>query len=177
LGFGNFTVFTDRKVEVRASPPHGSKALPVYTLNPGWMGNHRHEEICPGGRQKCRLGLGPLGSALPTATTFQLESNADKRHLLTKSQKNIGSLLYAAVVTRPDIAFAVSLLARFLTNPGPTHHRAADRVILYLKSQRTLALQFGGAEMKGPAVMVDDPTTLHVEMASLWRWEAIHYVP
>ena len=37
-------------------------------------------------------------------------------------QRKIGSLLYAAVSTRPDIAFATSRLARFLINPGPKHH-------------------------------------------------------
>jgi hypothetical protein len=58
-------------------------------------------------------------------------------------QKKIGSLLYAAVITRPDIAFAVSRLARFTTNPGPEHHEGADRILLYLKRTRSLALQFG----------------------------------
>jgi hypothetical protein len=58
-------------------------------------------------------------------------------------QKKIGSLLYAAVITRPDIAFAVSRLARFTTNPGPEHHEGADRIPLYLKRTRSLALQFG----------------------------------
>ena len=36
-------------------------------------------------------------------------------------QRKIGSLLYAAVTTRPDIAFATSRLGRFLINPGPKH--------------------------------------------------------
>lgn len=54
--------------------------------------------------------------------------------------------MYAAVNTRLDIAFAVSRLARFLTNPGPTHHQAADRVLSYLKNYSTLALQLGGGD-------------------------------
>jgi len=61
-------------------------------------------------------------------------------------QKKIGSLLYAAVTTRVDIAFAVSRLARFLTNPSPEHHAAADRVLHYLYRHRTLGLQLGGAD-------------------------------
>jgi hypothetical protein len=60
--------------------------------------------------------------------------------------RKIGSLLYAAVITRPDVAFAVSRLARFTTNPGPKHQAAADQVLLYLKTTRTLALQFGGED-------------------------------
>ncbi|QGA15008.1 hypothetical protein EYB26_002664 [Talaromyces marneffei] len=61
-------------------------------------------------------------------------------------QRKVGSLMYAAVSTRLDIAFAVSRLSRFLTNPSPTHHRAADRVLLYLQSYRHLALQLGGGD-------------------------------
>ena len=61
-------------------------------------------------------------------------------------QRKIGSLLYAAVTTWPDIAFATSRLSRFLTKPGPYHHAAADRVLLYLSRHRNLGLQFGGKE-------------------------------
>jgi Reverse transcriptase (RNA-dependent DNA polymerase) len=59
-------------------------------------------------------------------------------------QKKIGSLLYAAVITRPDIAFATSRLARFLINPSPSHQNVADRVLCYLDRTKALALQFGG---------------------------------
>lgn len=44
-------------------------------------------------------------------------------------QRKIGSLMYVAVRTRPDRAFAVSRLAQFMTNPGPEHHDAAVRVL------------------------------------------------
>jgi hypothetical protein len=67
-------------------------------------------------------------------------------HEINRFQRKIGSLLYAAVTTRPDIAFATSCLARFLTNPGPAHQNAADRVLGYLKRTRGLALQLGGGD-------------------------------
>ncbi|KAL6152339.1 hypothetical protein ACJQWK_04811 [Exserohilum turcicum] len=60
---------------------------------------------------------------------------------INKYQRKIGSLLYAAVNTRPDIAFATSRLARFLSNPSQEHQRAADRVLLYLEETKYLALQ------------------------------------
>lgn len=65
---------------------------------------------------------------------------------INKYQKKIGSLLFAAVSTRPDVAFATSRLARFLTNPSQEHQDAADRVLLYLHRTKHLALQFGGAD-------------------------------
>jgi hypothetical protein len=63
---------------------------------------------------------------------------------INKYQRKIGSLMFAAVTTRPDIAFATSRLARFLMNPGQEHHDAADRVLLYLQSTRNRALELGG---------------------------------
>ena len=42
------------------------------------------------------------------------------------------------------MAFAVLQLARFLINPGPLHHKAANKVINYLTSIKDLALYFGG---------------------------------
>ena len=61
-------------------------------------------------------------------------------------QKKIGSILFVAVSTRPDIAFAVSRLARFNSNPSQQHRTEADRVILYLVRTKNLGLQFGGAD-------------------------------
>ena len=49
-----------------------------------------------------------------------------------------------AVITRPDVAFTVSKLARFLINPGLLHHKVADKVINYLASIKDLALYFRG---------------------------------
>ena len=49
-----------------------------------------------------------------------------------------------AVTTRPDMAFIISRLARFLINPGPLHHKVANKVINYLTSIKDLALYFGG---------------------------------
>lgn len=62
---------------------------------------------------------------------------------INRFQRKIGSLLFAAVTTRPDIAFATSRLARFLVNPSKQHQDAADRTLLYLLSTRSKALQLG----------------------------------
>ena len=45
----------------------------------------------------------------------------------------VGSLMYLAVTTRPDIAYAAGVLARFSSNPGPANWQAAKHVLRYLK--------------------------------------------
>lgn len=55
-------------------------------------------------------------------------------------QEMIGSLTWLMLGTRPDIAFAVSKLARFARNPGPYHFVAVKRVFRYLAGTLSLAL-------------------------------------
>ncbi|RYP17079.1 hypothetical protein DL767_010081 [Monosporascus sp. MG133] len=69
-------------------------------------------------------------------------SAASKKEYLEK----IGSLLYGAVTTRPDIAEAASHLSRYSRNPGPIHHDALDEALLYGYHTRHLAIQYGGDE-------------------------------
>jgi hypothetical protein len=56
----------------------------------------------------------------------------------------VGSLMYAALGTRPDIAYAVHHLARFAKNPGKPHWEAVKRVIRYLKGTKDWFLVLGG---------------------------------
>ena len=58
----------------------------------------------------------------------------------------IGSLMYAAVATCPDISFAVSTLSRFLENPGEAHWQAVKRVFHYLAGTRNHALTYGAEQ-------------------------------
>ncbi|KAF8716550.1 Reverse transcriptase (RNA-dependent DNA polymerase), partial [Rhizoctonia solani] len=54
----------------------------------------------------------------------------------------IGKLLYAALCTRPDIAYAVAHLAQFTTCYGPAHVTAVNRVVRYLKGTLALGLTY-----------------------------------
>ena len=48
-------------------------------------------------------------------------------------QSIVGSLLYAAITTRPDIAQAVGVVSKFCANPTQSHLTAAKRILRYLK--------------------------------------------
>jgi hypothetical protein len=56
----------------------------------------------------------------------------------------VGCLLYIAIGTRPDIAYAVQQLSQFLDNYSFTHWHAAIRVVRYLKGTKDLKLHLGG---------------------------------
>lgn len=54
----------------------------------------------------------------------------------------VGSLLFAANVTRFDIAFGVNVLSRYLQNPGLQHWKAAKRILRYLKETETEGITY-----------------------------------
>ncbi|CAJ2644109.1 unnamed protein product [Trifolium pratense] len=54
----------------------------------------------------------------------------------------VGSLMYAQVCTRPDLAFIVGVLGRYLSNPGMQHWIAVKRVMRYLKRTRDFVLTY-----------------------------------
>jgi hypothetical protein len=66
----------------------------------------------------------------------------------------VGSLMYAAMGTRPDIAFAVSTVAQFSDNPGWAHWEAVKRIFRYLRGTQKLELVYGG-EKRGLEGYVD----------------------
>ena len=59
-------------------------------------------------------------------------------------QRRIGSEIYPGVMTRPDIAAAVSQLGSFLTNPSPLHLQQANNVIAYLRDTKHLCIEYSG---------------------------------
>ena len=58
-----------------------------------------------------------------------------------KYQRLIGRLIYLSH-TRPDIAYAISVLSQFMYYPGKTHMDAIFRVLRYLKSSPGKGLFF-----------------------------------
>ena len=59
-------------------------------------------------------------------------------------QQKTGSVNWLAVQTRPDIAWSVSELSKYLQNPGPQHLAAVDHLLEYISSTKYLSLQFDG---------------------------------
>ena len=60
-------------------------------------------------------------------------------------QSAVGSLMYAMLGTRLDIAFAVSVISRYAFNPNDTHWKVVKRIFRYLRHSLDLRLTFSGS--------------------------------
>ena len=56
----------------------------------------------------------------------------------------IGSLMYAAIGTRGDIAHSVSMLSRYLNDPSDAHYAQAMHVLRYLNTTRLQGIIYSG---------------------------------
>ena len=60
-------------------------------------------------------------------------------------QEAVGSLTYAAITTRPDIAYATSLVGRFASNPSVLHWQAVKRILHYIQETQSHRLRLGNS--------------------------------
>ncbi|XP_046472611.1 uncharacterized protein [Neodiprion pinetum] len=57
-------------------------------------------------------------------------------------QEAIGSILYVAQGTRPDLSYAINTVSKFNNNPGKAHWSAVKRILRYLKGTSKMRLEF-----------------------------------
>jgi hypothetical protein len=83
----------------------------------------------------------------PHTTLTEINDNKkveDTPAELSRYRELVGSLNYIANTVRADIAFAVSLLSRFLSNPRTHHWNAAIHCLKYLKGTADLGITYHG---------------------------------
>lgn len=67
----------------------------------------------------------------------------------------VGALLWLSICTRPDIKQAVSVLCRFIKNPGRAHWNAARLILRYLRGTSSFGIQFSNSASKDLVAHVD----------------------
>jgi hypothetical protein len=68
----------------------------------------------------------------------------------------VGSLIYLALTTRPDITYAAEVPARFNSNPGLPHWQAVKHVLHYLKGTLDHKLTYRPSDASKPFITYSD---------------------
>lgn len=99
------------------------------------------------GLQECRATATPLkhGLKMSTENGAKLPNEKEEMDKIPYRQL-IGSLMYLALYTRPDIMHAVTKLSQYNTNSGRIHWTQAKHVLRYLSGTRDYALQYRAYE-------------------------------
>lgn len=84
----------------------------------------------------------------PVSTPTDPSQKLTKSDSIDDSMKNVpyqeavGSLLFLAQISRPDIAYAVHSVSRFNNNPNQIHWTAVKRIMRYLKGTLQFKLEY-----------------------------------
>ncbi|KAL7284900.1 hypothetical protein ACG7TL_002214 [Trametes sanguinea] len=101
----------------------------------------------------CKPSRTPLPAGAVLESSEQPEPASDS--FRQRYQSLIGSLLYAALGTRPDIDFAVNRLSKYNANPSDAHWHYAKYVLRYLQGTKHFRLRYDGASNDGLLVYSD----------------------
>uniref|UniRef100_A0A2N9GSR4 Integrase catalytic domain-containing protein n=1 Tax=Fagus sylvatica TaxID=28930 RepID=A0A2N9GSR4_FAGSY len=89
----------------------------------------------------------PLGGHFKLSKKSCPSSNKEKENMASIPYSSaVGSLMYAMVCTRPDIAHAVGVVSRFMVNPGKEHWEAVKWIFRYLRGSSKSCLSFGSSK-------------------------------
>ena len=106
------------------------------------------------GMQEAKPVQTPLASHFRLSALDSPQSEEDKKAMSQVPYCNaVGSLMYAMVCTRPDIVQAVSVVSRYMANPGRLHWRAVKWILRYLKGTTGMGLVFDGVSTSGTLVV------------------------
>ena len=87
----------------------------------------------------------PSAANIHLSVSFTPKSAGEKEYMSRVPYASaVGSLMYAMVCTRPDLAHSVSVVSRFMSQPGKKHWQAVKRIFRYLKGTSDLGLIYRG---------------------------------
>lgn len=90
-------------------------------------------------------GTKPRSTPLPAGYKYSVEDESEVLSNATEFRSLVGGLNYLATNTRPDIAYALSVLSRFMSAPTKGIMTQALGVLRYLSGTRSLGILFGSS--------------------------------
>ena len=78
------------------------------------------------------IDANPVSIPMDPGQDLSLETGEDVHNV--PYREAIGSLMYLAMVTRPDVCYAVNRLSQYMERPKQKHWNGVKKVLKYLKS-------------------------------------------
>ncbi|KAH9789507.1 Integrase catalytic domain-containing protein [Citrus sinensis] len=97
--------------------------------------------------QDCKSISTPLPVNFKLSSSMCPSNEAERKEMSRVPYASVvGSLMFAMICTRPDIAQAVGAVSRYMANPGGEHWIVVKRILRYIRGTSDVALCYGGLE-------------------------------
>ena len=92
-------------------------------------------------------GFLPMSHGI-TLSKIQCPSTQDERERMSKIPyaSSIGSIMYAMICTRPDVAYVLRMTSRYQSDPCESHWTTVKNILKYLRNTKDKFLFYGGID-------------------------------
>ena len=98
-----------------------------------------------------KRGLLPFRHGIHLSKTMSPKTSEEMAEMAEMAKvpyaSTIGSLMYAILCTRLDIAYTISVTSRFHSNPGLEHWVAVKAILKFLRRNKDLVLTYGRGDL------------------------------
>ncbi|KAH9704361.1 Integrase catalytic domain-containing protein [Citrus sinensis] len=120
------------------------------------------------GMNESKPVLTPLGAQFRLSKQEEPEEKAEVEHMKNIPYTSVvGCIMYAMVCTRPDLAYGIGVLSRFMSNPGKHHWHAAKWMLRRSITGYVYTLCGGAVSWKASLQSVVALSTTEVEYIAL----------
>ena len=92
-------------------------------------------------------GFLPMSHGI-TLSKIQCPSTQDERERMSKIPyaSSIGSIMYAMICTRPYVAYVLSMMSRYQSDPCESHWKTVKNILKYLRNTKDKFLVYRGID-------------------------------
>ena len=106
------------------------KASKLYLSQKGYI----EKVLCRFNMQSAKPVSTPLAAHFRLLSALSPQSDDEIEYMShVPYSRAMGSLMYAMVCSRPDLSYAVSVVSRYMANPGKEHWKAVQCILRYLR--------------------------------------------
>ena len=95
------------------------------------------------GFNECKPVSTPYNSSMKLTADMSPKTPEERATMLQIPYREaVGSLMYLMIGSRPDIAYSVSLVSRFMEDPGLSHWKSVKQIFKYIKGTKDLFIEY-----------------------------------
>ena len=95
------------------------------------------------GQKESRPVNTPVGAHFKLKSLCEEEASFEEKKMLGVSYSNVvGSIMYSMISTRPDLAYGICLVSRFMSKPSLEHWQVVKWLLRYMKGTASLKIYY-----------------------------------